>query len=139
MRRYRRLCAHYVVLILLCGCGVPSSVKATNVLNRKAADWIAEASQDPGIDRAAGNIRDGSLAIERKIGTPEVDPAYTPEAHAATVVQANADLDAQEAIKNVPLPRAVTAADCSGLGPYARIACEAANAAATEAVRGSGK
>ncbi len=47
---------------------------------------------------------------------------------------------ANEALKNVTLPRsAVSATDCSGLSAYKRIACEAANAAANEAMRGSGK
>lgn len=88
-----------LALMLLVGCGTPESLRETNYLNAEAARWIAEASPDPAIDRAAGSIAAGSEQIARKIGEPEVKPAYTPDVHDATVAKSKADLDAQEAVK----------------------------------------
>lgn len=95
MKRYLVVMA----CVALASCGTPDSVKRTNALDGKAARWIADRSEDPAVDRAAKSIEDGSLVIAREIGVPEVDPVYTPEAHEAAVVQANADLDSQEAVK----------------------------------------
>lgn len=88
-----------LALMLLVGCGTPESLRETNYLNGEAARWIVEASPDPAIDRAAGTIAAGTDQIARKLGEPEVKPAYTPDVHDATVEKSKADLDAQEAVK----------------------------------------
>ncbi len=90
-----------VILVgaLLAGCGTPQSVVRTNALNGEAARWIAEKSEDAGIDRAAVTIAAGSDVIARKIGVPEEPVVYSPEVHEATVVQAGKDVDAQDAVK----------------------------------------
>jgi len=95
----RRIKAMFVgLLLLVTGCGTPESVRQTNRLNADAARWIADTSPDPGIDRAAKDIADGSLLIERKLGAPEQPLPYSAEVHEGAIVQGNKDVDAQEAI-----------------------------------------
>lgn len=94
-----RILVPFAFVIALAGCGIPESVRVTNALDRDAANWIADKSPDPAIDRAAKAIADGSTLIARKIGEPEIPVAYTPEAHEQAVAQGNKDVDAQEAVK----------------------------------------
>lgn len=88
-----------VALAALAGCGTPESVRETNYLNGEAARWIVGVTDQPEVKRAATTIAAGTEQVERKLGSPEVRPVYTPEGHEKAVEKAKADLDAQEAVK----------------------------------------
>lgn len=98
----------------LAGCGTPESVKQGNSWIPDAVDDIkaeAEATLSlptlpqearprlEAIKTTADTIKGAAKATERKIGAPEEPKPYSRDEHAAVVVQANKDLDQQEAVK----------------------------------------
>jgi nitrogen fixation-related uncharacterized protein len=109
------------LMIFVAGCGTPESVLQTNRLDGDAARAIAYDAQAietvavslevvapqaaqalhelaTRLRTAALNIAEGSALIERKLGSPQNPIPYTAEAHHATIVQGNKDVDAQEAV-----------------------------------------
>lgn len=121
-RRFAAAVLLMLTALVFSGCGAPETLKETNRLDADAArqqqrdaddmDKLATALETVqpqaaadlhamarAVRTSAKNIEDGSLAIERYNGPPANPVPYTPEAHTATIVKANTDLDQREKIQ----------------------------------------